>query len=210
MHHDNSNRNFKGQLADEEVIAFTRKHWLRIIPNMLGLVFLLVAPIVLSVVLSNYKVRETVGEGGFFFLVGSYVLATTYAFHVMFVRIFNYFLRIFIVTNHRIVDLNKTLFFQDHRSTILLSEIQDVSMDKKGIWATIFNYGQIDVMISGSQQISTFRYLPNPDYQFRKIIKSRQEYILKLSTVNTHPQLVLPVEPLSPEPLKSIDYAGLF
>ena len=39
---DNTNLNFKGQMKDEEVLCFTRKHWVLILPYFALLVGLIV------------------------------------------------------------------------------------------------------------------------------------------------------------------------
>lgn len=207
---DNTHKNFKGQLSDEHVVCFTRKHWLRTIPLFSSLLALLASPIVFAIMFSKDSLIGLLGKGGFFALAGFYTAVSTYFLHLIFVRIFNYYLRILIITNQRVVDLKKTLFLCDHRSTVILSEIQDISMNKDGLLQTIFNFGTITVVISGVSQALTLNHIPNPDYHFRKMIQSRQEYIANLASLrqqvpiqvpNRVSEVVLQAEPVDARPL---------
>lgn len=80
-----------------------------------------------------------------------------------------------IVTDSRIIDLDKTLIVRDARDAIDLSQIQDTIMKQNGLLHTILNYGDITVTLSAINVEKRFKSLPNPDYYFRKINKTKRE-----------------------------------
>ncbi len=178
--HTNKHRNFKGQLPDETIVCFTRKHSVQVIPYIFAALIVSVVTLFLPFIIDQKSLIAALGQGGFFVLGSMVIFAFTYATHFLFTKIFNYYLRIFLVTNQRIIDLHKTLFITDQRLTVMLSEIQDVSMDKIGIMQTIFNYGTLNIVVSGTAQTKSIHRIPNPDYHFRKIVQARQEYMNRI------------------------------
>ncbi len=180
---NHKHRNFKGQLPDEAIVCFTRKHWVQLFPYIFTALLVCVFALYLPFLVGRKELEPLLTSGGFFVLSSIIIGAITYALHYIFTKIFNYYLRIILITNQRVIDLNKTLFINDQRLTIMLSEIQDISMERMGIMQTIFNYGTINIVISGVTKTKPLHRIPNPDYHFRKIVQARQEYMNRLATV---------------------------
>lgn len=175
----NANRYFKGQMADEEVLAFTRKHWVLILPHLLS-TFLIFVSVILSGILIDFKQLDaTLGAIPYRVVVLCAVAVITYLMHLSFIKILDYYLRTVIITNMRIIELNKTIFFTDKKDTIDLSEIQDLTMARDGVLQTLLDYGELDIVLSSSSQSKMLRYIPNPNYYFRKIVKTKQAYVNK-------------------------------
>ncbi|MEK7528417.1 MAG: hypothetical protein AAB592_01490 [Patescibacteria group bacterium] len=179
---NNTNLSFRGQLAHETVLSFCRKHWVVLFPHIIGLVlfgvlvlgtFILLPKATLYSFISSYAYR-----------IVSLVLVgfSTYYLHKIFVNILNYFFRLLIVTNYRVVGIDKTVFFNDLRDTIDLSQIQDSVMHKTGFLQSMLNYGEVHIMLSAVSTRKVFSYIPNPDYHFRKINKTKREYIMGRQT----------------------------
>lgn len=170
---DNTNRNFKGQLGTEEVLCFCRKHWIVILHYLVGL------PILWFFVVwfAFFWPRDSLSPFLYQTIAGLGVIAVTYLHHLAFLQILNYYLQILIVTNYRIISMNKTIFFRDSRNNIDVKEIQDVIMEKDGFLQTILNYGDIKILLSSVAEPICIRCVPNPDYHFRKIHKTKREYI---------------------------------
>lgn len=175
---DNTNRNFKGQQKTEEVLAFCRKHWITISFHIFSVILFGIATIAYFVIFKDF-LTDLMSENLyriFAFIIG---IITAFFLHRIFLRLLNYYLQIVIITNYRIVVLNKTLFFTDDRDAIDLPEIQDIVMHKNGIFQSILNYGQLDIILSAVNAPRILSYIPNPDYHFRKINKTKREYILQ-------------------------------
>lgn len=173
---DNSDRHFKGQLKDEEVLAFCRKHWVCILPHLGIIVFMWPVILIYAFFVAPFFL-DLFGKTGYQIFSLILVAGLTFALHRVFLRIFNYYLNIFIITNLRIVDLKKTVFFEDSKNAIDIKEIQDCTVNRSGLLQTVLNYGEIQILLSSVTEPIVMKYMPNPDYHFRKINKTKREYI---------------------------------
>lgn len=175
---DNTNRHFKGQQKNEFVLAFTRKHWLVIIPHTLWILMLIAAPILIFWFRINYNFSEFISPVAYRVISGLAIAAITYFLHMCFLRFFNYYLQTFIITNFRVVQLDQTLYFVRNRDSIDLREIQDIEIHQKGIMPTVCNYGELIITLSSAHATKHIPFMPNPEYFFRKINKTKREYIV--------------------------------
>lgn len=176
---DNTNRNFKGQMGTEEVLCFCRKHWVVILPHLAGFIFGGFIFFPYLVFADKDAVIRVMAEP--VYKVSAFIIAIglTYLLHRFFIRLFNFYLQIFIITNYRIVDIDKTVFFRDNRDAIDLPEIQDMKMKQNGLIPTLLEYGELHILLSSVSEPKCFYFIPNPAYHFSKINKTKREYILK-------------------------------
>jgi hypothetical protein len=176
---DNTNKHFKGQIVDEEVLTFFRRHYVVIIPQILGILVLVFLFAV--VFISDFKsvVNAVFPPPIYPFFAFTVIFVLTYMMHRIFTGLLNYFFGIVIVTNHRIIDLNKTVVLQDDCDAIDLTKIQDVRMIKDGIMKTILNYGDLVITMPAVNMIKAIHCVPNPGYYFRKINKTKRQYVLQ-------------------------------
>ena len=162
-------RNFKGQFEDELVLCFFRKHWIAILPRLLALV-LLMCLLVLGVRYFLLLTRQTLFVD---VLVVTSHIVITYLIHRQFLAIFHYFLYTVLITNYRVVGVDKSVFFRDSKNSVDLSKIQDIRKVQNGIFENILNFGTLTIILSGTHDITL---VPRPDYQFKKINKVKQTY----------------------------------
>lgn len=173
----NQDSNFRGQHANEEVLCFTRKHGIVILPQVVG-VFLVPLMIAGLLFLKN-SLALTGGPDAFMQILGFIaVIGFTYFIHRIYVSIFGYYLKITIVTNQRIIELDKTLILRDSRDAVDLLQVQDTVMEQNGFFHTVLNYGDITISMPAVNVEKRLKCLPNPDYYFRKINASRRQALL--------------------------------
>lgn len=176
---DNTNRNFKGQQKNEIVLCFCRKHWIVLLPRIILFVVLLLLPFIMlfgmEVLKSGGRFIDPLIYRIFALVV---IIAVTYYLHRCFISFLNYYLQIVIITNLRVVYLDQTLYFHRNRDSLDLHEIQDVVLHQDGIIKTLLNYGEITITLSSAHASKTFTCIPNPEYYFRKINKTKREYII--------------------------------
>lgn len=172
---DNTNRNFKGQQKNEVVQCFTRRHWIVLAPYFL-------AALIMAIIIPSYILFVDHPSLRSFFDITMYrvlafaaVLLVTHFLHYFFLRLFNYYLQIVVITNSRVIHLNQTLYFQRERDSIDLPEIQDIVIQRRGILKTLLNYGEITITLSSAHATKTLTHIPNPDYYFRKLNKIKSE-----------------------------------
>ncbi len=79
-----------------------------------------------------------------------------------------------ILTNRSITQVAQNGLFSRKVSELSLQNTEDITADKNGIWAHIFNFGEIKVETAGEQFNFHFKYCPNPNYYGQQILDSRQ------------------------------------
>ncbi len=174
---ENKDRHFKGQLDTEVVQCFYRKHWLVLMKDTLG--FILFITIFTFVVMHFKGIYTFFSQDSFFitFLAFSIVGLFTIFIHKFFLRLVRYYLDIAIITNYRIVNIDKSLYLRDSKDAVDLPKIQDIQTSQHGIMKKIFNFGQLVITLSSTSTTKTLDFVPNPSYHFRKINTLKREYI---------------------------------
>ncbi len=74
----------------------------------------------------------------------------------------NYLNDYFIVTNRRVIQQEKVIFFSEHRQEALLEQIQRVDVATT-FWGNLFNYGTLSVYTAGTTGSIDFDFVANPD-----------------------------------------------
>ncbi|MFA6521867.1 MAG: hypothetical protein WCT53_05815 [Candidatus Gracilibacteria bacterium] len=175
---DHTNKNFKGQQKHEHIICFTRKHWIVLAPYFVGLILISSGLAVFFMSGFHKSLAVLMSPIAYRVVALGVIIILTYYFHRFFVRLFNYYLQTIIITNFRVVCLEMTLYFNNVRDSMDLHEIQDVVIHQEGVIKTLLNFGEVTItMSSSSNATKLLRYLPNPEYYFRKINKCKREYI---------------------------------
>lgn len=177
---ENRDKYFKGQQEHEEFICFFRRHWITIFKEImyfsifLGMVILTLINIGLikDILIGNRELKML-------FLIA--FLGMTFFMHRCFLNILNHFLQVGIITNSRIIDHKKTLYFSSSMESILIDQIQDVERIGEGILPNIFNYGDIKIYLTGTSAVKTFKKMPNARFHFRcinRLVEERKKAML--------------------------------
>ncbi len=126
--------------AGEEMMAVVRHFGLTFWPQILAVALLVILPFFLIFPLFKWGYW---GVAIFLFFI---LLALIYALRTIVVWYYN----AFVITNQRIVDIDQRGFFERIVSEAPYEKIQDVSWRRKGVWQTIFRYGNVRVQMSGA------------------------------------------------------------
>jgi len=143
------NKELKG---DEELIRIIREYPLSYLSRFLFALLFLLAPFFFIIPLFRL---EVIGFIGFavFFVAG---LIMTIRVLVM------AYLNCFLVTSHRVIDLNQRGLFDRAVSEVEYPDIQDISYRVKGILGTLFDYGVVQVQTMGASVILELRFVRHP------------------------------------------------
>ena len=76
--------------------------------------------------------------------------------------VLNYLNDYFIVTNRRVIQQEKVIFFSEHRQEALLEQIQRVDVATT-FWGNLFNYGTVSVYTAGTTGSIDFDFVGDPD-----------------------------------------------
>lgn len=174
---DNTNRFFRGQMPDEEVMAFSRKHWIAIIPEVIPFIFFF-SFVVLTLLLLKQIKLPSLSDPFFQMLVMVSMIGAGWLIHRFFLRIFRYFLNIVIITNYRIVEIKKTLFVRDTKESFDLRKVQEVEFRQVGLIKNLLKVGELEISM-GNSEVKNLSRLPNPDFHFRLINRLKNEMFMR-------------------------------
>lgn len=166
---------FKGQQPHERVVCFFRKHWMTMLPHfaLFGLFIILS----LWFFFNLSTLYQTFSVGLFKLLFLATVVLSLFYIHYFFLKLVEHFLTVSIITNCRIVALTKTLFIIDEKESCDLKMIQEINKHQNGILPSLFRYGDLTITLSQSAAILCLRNIPNPEFHFRLINRTKQNYI---------------------------------
>ncbi len=169
---DNTDKHFKGQQRNETIVYYTRKHWI----TQLHLLIETVAFIGVSagLVTTVFTLKDFAHMGA---IMISILTAMTIWMHHIFTSFLNYFLKIVIITNFRIIILDKSIYLQDNKDVVDLHEIQDIKKIQHGIIPNLFNYGKLVVVVPTMIDPMIIDSIGDPEKFFRKVNNAKRDYI---------------------------------
>ncbi|MEK7100839.1 MAG: PH domain-containing protein [Patescibacteria group bacterium] len=141
----------------ENVMKEVRKHWLVFLGMLFPYIFLAILPLLLPGVFawaaSLYPVLQ--GAASAFTLATPWVRIVVGIWWLMlwigaFTAFTSYFLNVWVITNHRIVNIRQYQFFNRKVSSFLLMRVQDVTTETYGILSDLFGYGCVQVETAGT------------------------------------------------------------
>jgi hypothetical protein len=145
---------------DEHVLLLCRRHWWQLWPkSIIWLLFALVPVAAAAWLLSLADVLDDVG----IFFWGVAAVWLVYWGVRLFLNWYRYHNDIWLVTNQRLIDSFKPTPFQLRVSTADLVNVQDMSVEKTGVIATLLNFGDVVCQTAGTGQQFRIAGVPNPE-----------------------------------------------
>lgn len=168
---------------DERIILLCRRHWLTFFFAAFNVLILMMAvigaPFFLAVLIPERLVSIiSVYEGLMFLAV---VLAVEMLWVVLFLIFIDYYLDVWIVTDHRLIFVELHGIFSRTVSSVHLRNIQDISTDIHGIIPTLLGFGNIRAESAATQGEFIFKQVPNPNAIKDIILKAKEEFLVKES-----------------------------
>ncbi|MDP2728672.1 MAG: PH domain-containing protein [Dehalococcoidia bacterium] len=183
---------FGSTLPGEKVIVYTHRHWYWLAARY-GWLFLL-ALIPLAVLFVSFVFLDglafllppTTADGGLArAFLGSVFVLTGLASPLWYLwlgvravlNLYRYLHDVWIVTNIRLIDLDKNTIFNQNRSEALLVNIQDIDVRVEGILPKFLGFGDIQVQTAGTREHFRFITIPRPhqvaDVIQQELLRSR-------------------------------------
>lgn len=114
---------------------------------------------------------QAIGVAGLlFFLVAAIILAFVYIANKV------YWGNSWIVTSDSITQMTQTSLFHKQAAQLSLGNLEDVTSEKNGILANMFNFGLLKAETAGERSKFVFLYCPSPDYYAQKILAAREQF----------------------------------
>ena len=175
------NRLFTSHLEDDEIVSkIVHKHWIVGIQDLL-----------LPGSLLFFCVVGTLLQPGRIML---YVLLTIIvSCGIWFVRNFlDYYMDAWVITDKGIIDLAWLGWFHRQSTRILYSDIQGVSYEIQGVWATLLRYGTISVEKISTGGVVSLPYVKKPKQIEILVLQNMEAYLHSKNMKNAdHVQEVL-------------------
>lgn len=166
---------FRGQMEDEEVIEFFRRHWLELLPDFLPFLLYMSGLVVFVANIPRFRL-PSLNEPFFQLLVLIALSGTALIIHRFFLKVMEFFMRIVVITNYRIVEMKKSLFLNDDKQSIVMKRMQDIQKQQKGIVKSLLKVGELVIIISFSDP-RVIRNVPSPDYHYRLLNQVRNRVV---------------------------------
>ncbi|MGD9891722.1 MAG: hypothetical protein AB7R89_12490 [Dehalococcoidia bacterium] len=144
----------------ESVSLVARRHPVYMIAKLSGAAVAAVVPAVLLVWLIS-ATSGFDGVAGVIAIVAAVVWILVWAV-VAYVIWYKHQHDLWIVTNQRLLDVYRRNFFDQRVSSADLVNVQDISVEKNGVLATLFNFGDVRCQTAGAQGGFVLSGVPNP------------------------------------------------
>jgi len=95
---------------------------------------------------------------------------------VIFLVVVDYYLDCWVLTNERIISTESEGLFNRIESSIPYDKIQDITIEIKGVFPAIFNFGDIRIETAAELGKFTFRQIPNPEKIKELIFEIQKEF----------------------------------
>ena len=137
---------------DEQVIMKVQQYWVAFLPQIIVFTVWFVAPFFFMYPLFRQ------GQWGVWVFLALILSAVFFGTRFW----FSWYRTIFVVTNKRLIDVDQQGWFSHVSSSILYSKIDDVSFRKKGLIRTIFGYGAVKIVTTGTADDVVIERVKNP------------------------------------------------
>ncbi len=152
---------------DEKVLRVVRNHWITYAFRWVLAFLFIAAPFFFMLPLFS------LGAGGLAAFAASALVGLALG-----VRTFVlWFWNAFIVTSHRVVDIDQRGFFDRTVSEAVYDKIQDVSYSIKGIWGTIFRFGVVELQTAGASANLALPHVAEPKDVHHLITETMAAYL---------------------------------
>ena len=169
----------------EKIIKILRRHIVVLLPMILILILLAMAPIVLYFlitsdffVLNSFYINllnQFLDNWGIFI----YSVFLIFIWIAFFIEWTDYYLDLWIVTNKRIIDVEQKGFFHREVTSFKFEQIQDITTETRGVLETFLKYGTLHIQTAGHDRQIVIKDAQDPE--------EAKRLILGLQNEKTHP-----------------------
>ena len=146
----------------ERILAVNRRHWIFLWPrSILMLLIAIVPPIIISLVMDRTDTYDGIAAKIFWVVVAIWLI---YWAVRIFLNWYRYNNDTWVITNQRIVDSYKAHPLNHRLSTADLVNIQDMTVERSGLFGTMLNFGDVvcETASAGGQREFRLAGIPHP------------------------------------------------
>ncbi len=163
---------FSGEEDKEKVVLLLRQHPITNLPWILASIAFLLLPFFLfSALLLTGTVPPLPTGFKMAFILFWYLGTVTYAF----LNFLYWYFNVYIVTDERVVDTDWYSVIYRKVSSALITKIQDISSTQSGVFAGIFDYGDVNIETAGEEPNFDFSRVAHPQLVAKKLEEMMQD-----------------------------------
>lgn len=144
----------------EQIILVARRHWMAFVPRFVGYVLAALVPVVVAVVLLK-AAGKLHGTALDIVLIVAVLWLLYWLFRIAVLQ-YRYSYDLWVVSDRRIIDLYRSSPFNFRMSTADLVEVEDISTSINGVFASLFDFGDIECQTAGEVRHFTFAEVSHP------------------------------------------------
>lgn len=162
--------------GDEQIVLFMRRHWFVLFTKYLFVGLLALVPLIAYLLMKESLFDFSPNS------LGRAILTVVSSLYYLFLWVsaynlfIDYYLDLWIVTTHRIIDIEQRGLFNHIVSEQSLENVQDSQSNVKGIFPTLLDYGDVLVQSSGARNLVLFRQVDDPAHVSRIVSKLAAEF----------------------------------
>jgi membrane protein YdbS with pleckstrin-like domain len=144
----------------EQVLRVIRQSPFALVPVLIVSLFLEAVAVGLGYVVGNMPELIPIPAEIALALI---TIATLLAGIILLVGLFIYRRNSLVFTNRHLIIREQLSLFYSRTSQVSFVRVQDVTGQRRGLFQTIFNFGDVIVQSAGEQEKFIFHYAPNPE-----------------------------------------------
>lgn len=168
---------FADQQKDEKIIYCFGEHWIVIFGRLFHLLFVTLLFAGVIFVLMYSFAENIIGKEYIKWIFLSLIIIYGYYFHRWIAKMFDSIMKIFIVTDKRILIIDKGIFYKDNKDIIDLKKIQDISSQKLGLLKNLLGYGDIEITLAATSQTKLIHAVHEPNKVVEIIDRAKRSSI---------------------------------
>ena len=138
------NTSFLGKEDSENIVLVLRRHWLSLIPTIVGVFFLLLLPLIVTFLIPLESRNNT-------FLFSVFLISFLLSASLSLFAYVKWFYNVNIITDKRVVDIDFYSLFFHKMTEARLDKIEDITFKQIGVLSNIFDVGTIYIQTAGTK-----------------------------------------------------------
>ena len=167
----------EGLVEGEMMLYRVRRHWfgLMIVYVEVGIGFAAAALLLYFLAPIMYPNADIARRNFNLSILISVAAITTWLILVLYTYIYRQ--SMLIITNKNLTQIIQRGLFSRKVSELSMANVEDVTADQHGFFATTFNYGTLQVETAGEADNFDFVLCPNPNFYGKIVLDARQKYV---------------------------------
>ncbi|MGC9048733.1 MAG: PH domain-containing protein [Patescibacteria group bacterium] len=145
----------------ERVILYLRRHWFVFLKKLLTFIIEAIVPVLIYLGLINFAPDIFSNQSLMVILVLAVSLYYLFIWVILFYNWLDYYLDIWVITDKQVINVYQNGLWNRAVARQPLANIQDVMAEEKGIWPTLFHFGNIKIQTAGSEGHFILSEIPN-------------------------------------------------